>query len=177
MIVLTKLNDMVWLNNYIFSYILDSKAPMVSLIMFYELGFIITTLMSWIVFTVIYYKEQSQINDLLYRIKSLPFKQKLLLIPLTIFVSIPNRVYVYNNTSNVITWLLIIIYFILSFISPILIILLVCYWAIIIESIIIGYYLDNYTNVKATLIKRLFNGNETLAILYLYEFWGNSYIN
>ena len=106
------------------------------------------------------------IKDLFKRFKSLPFLNKILLLNFTLFISIPNRVYIHNQTSDIFTFGITIYLFFLLYIFPVLIFPIIMYFTITIESIIFGTLYETYDNFADQIHEKLFNNDIFFYNLY-----------
>ena len=139
-----------------------------------EFSIFLLTLLSWIIFIITYWSRQYIIKDLLKRFSSLPFLNKILLFNFTLFVSIPNRVYIHNQTSDIFTFCVTIYLFFLVYISPIVIFPVLIYFLITIESIVFGTLYETYDSFADQIHKKLFNNDIWFSTIYMREFWGNA---
>ena len=142
-----------------------------------EFSIFLLTLFSWIIFIIIYWSRQYIIKDLLKRFTSLPFLNKILLFNFTLFMSIPNRVYIHNQTSDISTFCITIYLFFLVYISPIMIFPVLIYFLITIESIVFGTLYETYGSFADQIHKKLFNNDIWFSTIYMREFWGNANSN
>lgn len=173
-ISLYNLDLIVTINFRILNYLVSLDNLYLAVLISLEISFFLLILVSWIIFLIRYRNRWFLLRFLFERFKLLPFRKKVLLLNFTLFVSVPNRVYIHNNTSIVPTFLMNVYALLFIYICPVFFFPCVIYTMLVIESIVFGTLYGNFDNFANQIHEKLFNDDLSFFNTYIREFWGKS---
>jgi hypothetical protein len=138
---------------------------------FYKVLEIVIVLLSIILFALFYWKSVRQIDFNYY--KSLPIKNKFLLIWFTIFFAIPNKIWVSNKVPSFLTSIVVFLIIVLSNVFPLFILIYINFWVTTLESYFFAVLYEEKITFKNFVNRVLFQSNTIFAKEYFTFFWGN----
>jgi hypothetical protein len=138
---------------------------------FYKILEVVAVLLCVILFGLFYRKNFRQINFNYY--KSLPIKNKFLLIWFTIFFAIPNKILVNNRVPAILTAIIVFLIIVLSSFFPLFILIYVNFWVTVLESYFFAVFYEEKVSFKNFVNRALFQNNAIFAKEYFSFFWGN----
>ena len=140
-------------------------------VMFYKVLELVIVLLCIIFFALFYWKNVRQINFNYY--KSLPLKNKLLLVWFTLFFAIPNKILVNNRVPAILTAIIVFLIIVLSSFFPLFILIYVNFWVTVLESYFFAVFYEERISFKNFVNRTLFQNNAIFAKEYFSYFWGN----
>ena len=171
-ILIYNIGIVTYLNILLFDYFLSFSNTCIPTIIFLEFSITFLTISSWLLFIYAYRKRICFLRFLNKGVSNLSITNRVILLSFTLFVSIPNRIFIHNNVSELNLYIITILTPLLLYLSPMLVFPLLAYIILLLESFMLGTMFETSETVRDYVNNTIFENDIVLASVYLQEFWG-----